>query len=405
MLWANFLQHKVLKGNNHGRVCVPVACFAGFPFCVFAVVFFSGVFLRVFAGFFPRVLAVVLAFRGVFVPSVFSVFLLVCLSVVSRWFLRGGGCMLVSFWRGVVLRSVAGFPVFRLFVCGGCFPVCRFVLAVSPSGVCSFRSRRSFRVLSGGAVVSCSRSVLRSVRSSLSSSRRSLVGRVLSARRSAWRVRARRFPLVLVPCPRVPGCLWSVAPSVSLGRALSAWSVPLLPLSPVFSGSVLFLFSPAFLRRVRGGACPVSVCLSAFPRYCVRSALLWCLWRVFSSPRSFVVPSRPLSVLLSVGLRSLGFSGVPFSGGLLSPSACSFLRSFPVPALPVGVSFGVSFRVSSVVSGVCRLSSSLSWLSRGSRGGCPVALRPLLALVLRCVALRGCFVSAPCASVCPPAGL
>lgn len=225
----------------------------------------------------------------------------------------------------------------------------RFVLAVSPSGVCSFRSSRSFRVLSGGAVRACSLAVLRRVRS------------------------PRSLPVVVAS--------------------------PVLPSASV-SGSALFLSSPAFLSPVASGACPVAVSLSVF-RWPVRSAvLLSCLralssWRVRSAVAGGAVPRGVLSGFVRSALVALGFS---CSGRFLSPRARSRLvaflgscgcRSVVVPAFPV-----VRVLPSALCSAFSSLSRCLAWLSRraspSGRVGCPPALRPALSrLVLAVVAVLG----------------
>lgn len=197
----------------------------------------------------------------------------------------------------------------------------------------------------------------------------------------------------------LPGFAWSPAGGRvgSRGRRwVPVWSPALLPsrprpvvAAPVLpaassSGSLLFLSSPVFLSAVSSGRCPVSVALSVFPRWPLRSAVLGALVRCLASPRvrSFLCSAvgRPVvRSFLRAGLRSLGFS---VSGRFLGcPSrAASFLASFRVgvavasvpPFRPVGVS---SF---ALVRALSSLSRCLGWLFR--RGSfCPPALRGLVA--------------------------
>ena len=125
---------------------------------------------------------------------------------------------------------------------------------------------------------------------------RSFVAAAIAARNN---VALRRFPLALVPTP-----LSFSAPTIS--SASSALSVSL---SPSCWGSVLMLSSPAFVRAVLSGVCPVSLALASFPRWCLRSSLLGALCAagragVFHST-DFIPVIRSF---LSVALPSLGLS-------------------------------------------------------------------------------------------------
>lgn len=207
-----------------------------------------------------------------------------------------------------------------------------FVLAVSPSGVCSFRSRRSFRVLSGGAVAACCGAVRRSVR---------------SVRRGASR-----------------GRVSAVVPAASL------------------AGSALFLSSSAFASALSSG-CPVSFLSSVFS-WPVRSAVLLCLARVFLSRRGRLA-SLPCGVLclLPVAVRSSFVSAAASCLGVAPSSLAlsSLSLSVGVPRVP---RFSGVVSLPAVVGVLSSLSRCLRWLSR--RGGCPRALRPVLALVAALVA-------------------
>lgn len=303
------------------------------------------------------------------------------------------------------------------------FFVCRFVFAVSPSGVCSFVSRRSGRRLSGGAVSACARAVVRAVRVPFSGV---LVSP--SAFRAAWRwlrsprpVPSLRFPPVpafssrsgvlglswrafwvfargsLVP-PRAPSVPPSFFPPAGPAPAPApaplgsfAWFSGVSPVEGLSGasacGSAAFLVSPSFRSAVAGGACPVSLSLSSFA-WPLRSAVLWSLVVVCSRPAGFAFLASPACVsasrlFLRRALSALGFSvsGRCWGSPSASERACAFLarRSVPLPR-PFSSLRGVASS-SAVVSALGALSRCLFWLSRRSSAPvfCPGALRPALA--------------------------
>lgn len=232
------------------------------------------------------------------------------------------------------------------------------VFVVAPSGVCTpVSSRSGARVV--GSALSCA--CLVPVRVASSRVRRSLafLRRSRRARRLGW-VRAVRFPLapvgLVVPSVPVSGC-----------------------------GSALFLGSRGFLLPVVAGACPVSVALASFSRWSLRSAVLLCLLRVFSSPRVFgrvgsgAVPRPVLLRFALLAFRALGGG----SGAVSLSRVAGLASSFPAPVVPAfplvrAVSSGALSRAFSSLSGC------LAWLLR--RGGlCPFSLRPALASLLSVV--------------------
>ena len=195
---------------------------------------------------------------------------------------------------------------------------------------------------------------------------RSFVTAAIAARNN---VALRRFPLALVPTP-----LSFSSPTIS--SASSALSVSL---SPSCWGSVLMLSSPAFVRAVLSGVCPVSLALASFPRWCLRSALLGALCAagragVFHST-DFIPVIRSF---LSVALPSLGLSPSA-SPAVIIHGLSSYGAGGACPSRPSWVgSPSVKFDVSAVRSALSRVTSCLATLScRGN--GCPSACRPLLA--------------------------
>lgn len=239
-------------------------------------------------------------------------------------------------------------------------------------------SCRSGRVLSGGAVRACRAALVR--RGLLSSA--SLVG-------------ASAFPAVPVGSPVVssvrPAFVRRVVSSVRRSFLPAVWS-PVLPAGgwcppssrpSSWSGSVLLLSSPAFVSAVRGGACPVSLALGSFPRWCLRSGLLGalCLAGRAGALRAGVARVGLAPVLrsfLSVALPSLGLSA-SLPSSVLWRGLSSFWSGGAVPPRPSwsGASW-VRWELFGLRSAFSALSGSLGWLRR--RGGaCPPACRPLLA--------------------------
>lgn len=151
------------------------------------------------------------------------------------------------------------------------------------------------------------------------------------------------------------------------------------------AGSALLLSSSSFVAAVAGGACPVGLALASFSHWPLRSAVLLSLLRVLSSPRvrsAVLAGAVPRGLLVSfcrAGLSSLGFS---VSGRFASrPDAVRrFLSRFSPVAVPSFFVVSVSSRA--LCSAFSSLVRCLSWLSsRGS--GCPGALRPALAALVR----------------------
>lgn len=323
-----------------------------------------------------------------------------CRGLVVRC-LRGAFC-----WLGVFLVLVRGCVV-RVF--GGRCAGLRFGW-VRVGGVVRLVSLRSGRLLSGGAERACVLALERRGVRSLSW----FVGRDVSrfgvcvpGGRGvclSWAVFS-FVPSSVVRsffAPFLSGARGRCAPScapVAVLPAVAASSVVSAVVPPAgggccpasvrpssWSGSVLLLSSPAFVGAVRGGACPVSLALASFPRWCVRSGLLGalCLAGRAGALRAGVARAGfapVLRSLLSVGLRSLGLS--PSLGGRALFSACSrFWVGGVVPPVPswAGAAF-VRWELFGVRSALARLVSSLRWLVR--RGGvCPPACRPLLAGLL-----------------------
>lgn len=289
----------------------------------------------------------------------------------------------------------------------------RFVLSVSPSGVCSFVSRRSGRRLSGGAVVACSRAVLAGVRS-----RSALV------RSAARRVRELRAPCCLweyfscARCPSASSCLSSLAlvpvpPAPSAGdfsppfpspvapSGSFAWFAGLPPVSglsgPAASGSAVLLVSPGFRAAVAAGECPVSLALSSFS-WPLRSAVLWSLGVVLCRPAgaAFVASPRVRPVAVAClwdCFSSLGFR-VPAWGASRAgvarrvSSAWDFLARRGSGGLPAAFSsLRGSARGGAVVSALSSVSRCLRWLARrsGRRVFCPGALRPAVVFLASCL--------------------
>lgn len=179
---------------------------------------------------------------------------------------------------------------------------------------------------------------------------------------------------------------------------------PLPSSSRSLVGSRLFLSSSLFLRPVAAGRCPVSVCLSAFGGWPVRSAVLLSLCRVLSSFRvwSALWPSpafrRARLACLRAGWRALGLPalrGLAGSGGV-SPAVwwrvCRFVPVVPSGLVPSFFVVGVSSRA--VVSALSSLARCLRWLVSRSSAlvPCPPALVPALSALVRALA-------------CAPAGL
>lgn len=282
------------------------ACFCWFffpPFCSCAV--FSvcwAFFFCVFAGFFPR------RFAGVFS-------LVGCYSCVVGW--------------GAVVASFGGFvPVVVgvLVLCWGVFLVCSFVFSVAPSGVCSFVSARSGRVLSGGAVRACSLAVLRRVV-------RSSAGSVRAVRRSA--VSSLPFVCARSWCGSLLSLasLSPVAPAAGLLSRFggSSW----LGRSALFAGAALCVFRGAVgplgrrgLLRALGGASFVG---SVF------ASVRWSLSRGGScAVPSFVgvsVPSLAFAVSWRVGASSWRSCSSGALRALLGGLAVWCCRSFVPPAV------------------------------------------------------------------------
>lgn len=183
-------------------------------------------------------------------------------------------------------------------------------------------------------------------------------------------------------------------------RFFSRVSLPYVPLrfppavvsSPAGGGASISgaLFGSVLsLASVPAGSCPVAVSLSRF-RWPVRSAVFVSVLLAFwSSPAG--VRSLPASVAVPffrAGLASLGFSGDISGRGVVA----RFLRDFGRFSVPAGVPSFSFFSRSAVFSALSSLARCLDWLR--SRGGCPPALRPVLASLLGalwcfCPAVRG----------------
>lgn len=190
---------------------------------------------------------------------------------------------------------------------------------------------------------------------------------------SRWVARVRSLGAV-VPCGGVRVFPVPALPAHAGGGAVN---------SGALFGSVLSLSS------VPAGSCPVAVSLSRF-RWPVRSAVFVSVLLAFwSSPAG--VRSLPASVAVPffrAGLASLGFSGDISGRGVVA----RFLRDFGRFSVPAGVPSFSFFSRSAVFSALSSLARCLDWLR--SRGGCPPALRPVLASLLGalwcfCPAVRG----------------
>ena len=207
-------------------------------------------------------------------------------------------------------------------------------------------------------------------------------------------------PVLLVPLcvsSRVVGGRFVVLGSRSVGcsscsRFCAFRSVPFVPPCPPssrpssWSGSVLLLSSPAFSRAVLGGACPVSLALASFPRWCLRSGLLGalCLAGGAGAFRAGVARAgfRPvLAEFLPLALSALGVSPRLSSFSAVVRAVSPFWRAPLCPPRPSWAgSPSVRFELFGVRSAFLRLCGSLRWLRR-SGGGCPAACRPLLAVL------------------------
>ena len=135
-------------------------------------------------------------------------------------------------------------------------------------------------------------------------------------------------------------------------------------------GSVLSLAS------IPSGNCPVAVSLSRFS-WPVRSAVLVSLLLALRSRRSRGLALPPALVALRSSFLSAAVASLGFSVSCWLDNCRSLASSFVIPPCVPSFSF---FSLSAVVSAVSSLSRCLSWLV--SRGGCPPALRPVLASVV-----------------------
>lgn len=189
-------------------------------------------------------------------------------------------------------------------------------------------------------------------------------------------IKENRRPPKRKNCPLVPVSLFNL---VDVPLPYLAQKVGLTASD---AGSMLFLRSDDFKKAVARGACPVSLCLSVY-RWPVRSAVFLCLTRVCSSPAVLeAIDAVTLVAFCRTALKSLGFYGAFLKLGF-SQELINILGTFPAPETPI-------------FSGVCKpravsvafesLTSSLSWLSSGTRKGCPVACKGPLARLL-CVVM------------------